>query len=332
MKPKTTTTENALCAAMAALNEACGHGTIQRLDSNKVVAVESISTGCLSLDLAIGVGGLPRGRMTEIFGPESSGKTTIALQAIANAQKAGGNAVFIDVEQSLDPVYAKNLGVDMESLWISQPDSAEDALKVLVDTIETGLIDIVVLDSIAALVPKAELAGEVGDAHVGKVARLMSQVLRILAASVKKTNTCLVFTNQLRHKIGVLFGSPETTPGGRAMRFYASVRLDVRRIGQIKEGDLVIGNRTKVTVKKNKVAPPFRYCEFDVFYGEGTSRPANALDEAVNNGIVDKSGSWFSYGEERLGHGRAKCIERLKSDPDLLSEIELKIMEKLLAK
>jgi len=300
-----------------------GKGSILRLGSkDAIVPVSVISTGSISLDNALGVGGLPRGRVNEIYGPESSGKTTIALQVIAEAQKKGGMAAFIDVEHALDPVYSKKLGVDVDNLLVSQPDYGEQALEITGALIASGQIDVLVVDSVAALVPKAELDGEMGDSHMGVQARLMSQALRKLTGVVSKSRTCLVFINQIREKIGVMFGSPETTTGGRALKFYASVRLDIRRIAAIKDGETVIGSRTKVKVVKNKVAAPFREAEFDIIYGEGISREGDLIDLGSAQNVVEKSGSWFSYKGERIGQGRENARQFLKDNPDIRQKID----------
>jgi len=303
-----------------------GKGIVQRLGSHEaVVPVSVIPSGSVSLDYALGVGGFPRGRIIEIFGPESSGKTTIALQVVAQAQKAGGMAAFVDVEHALDPIYAKKLGVDVDNLLVSQPDYAEQALEITAALIASNAIDVVVVDSVAALVPKAELDGEMGDSFVGVQARLMSQAMRKLTGIVAKSNTCLIFINQIREKIGVMFGNPETTTGGRALKFYSSVRLDIRRIAAIKEGENVTGNRTKVKVVKNKLAPPFREAEFDILYGEGISVAGDLLDTAVAQNIVDKSGSWYSYNGERIGQGRENARQFLKDHPDVMAQIEAQV-------
>ena len=295
-----------------------GKGSIVRLGSKEaIVQVAAISSGSISLDNALGVGGFPRGRIVEIFGPESSGKTTVALQVVAEAQKAGGMAAFIDVEHALDPIYARKLGVDVDNLLVSQPDYAEQALEITSALIISGSIDVLVVDSVAALVPKAELDGEMGDSHMGVQARLMSQAMRKLTGSVSKSNTCLIFINQIREKIGVMFGNPETTSGGRALKFYSSVRVDIRRIAAIKEGDIVTGNRTKVKIVKNKVAAPFREAEFDIIYGEGISREGDLIDLGVAQNIVEKSGSWYSYKGERIGQGRENARQFLKDNPDI---------------
>lgn len=306
-----------------------GKGSIMKLGDHAVVAVGSIPSGSIALDIALGVGGYPKGRVVEIYGPESSGKTTLAIHAIAQAQKAGGIAAFIDAEHAFDSTYAQKLGVDIENLLISQPDHGEQALEITDHLIRSGAIDIIVIDSVAALTPRAEIEGEMGDSKLGLQARLMSQALRKLTATISKTNTCCIFINQLREKIGVMFGNPETTTGGNALKFYASVRLDIRRVNQIKEGDEVFGNRTKVRVVKNKLAPPFRKAEFDIMYGEGISRTGEIIDLATELEIVKKSGSWFSYGDTRLGQGRDAVKQLLTDNPELTDEIEKKITEKL---
>jgi recombination protein RecA len=315
----------ALTAALGQIEKQFGKGSILRLGSNEIVAVSSISTGSISVDAALGVGGFPRGRINEIFGPESSGKTTIALQVIAEAQKAGGMAAFIDVEHALDPLYARKLGVDVDNLLVSQPDYAEQALEITNALVSSGSIDVVVVDSVAALVPKAELDGEMGDTFMGVQARLMSQAMRKLTGNVSKSNTCLIFINQIREKIGVMFGSPETTSGGRALKFYSSVRCDIRRIAAIKDGDAVIGNRTKVKIVKNKVAPPFREAEFDILYGEGISREGDLIDLGVARNVVEKSGSWFSYKGDRIGQGRENSRQFLKDNPDIREKINAEL-------
>ena len=306
-----------------------GKGAIMKLGDHAVVAVGFIPSGSLALDIALGVGGYPRGRVVEIYGPESSGKTTLAIHAIAQAQKAGGIAAFIDAEHAFDNTYAQKLGVDIENLLISQPDNGEQALEITDHLIRSGAIDIIVIDSVAALTPRAEIEGEMGDSKMGLQARLMSQALRKLTASISKTNTCCIFINQLREKIGVMFGNPETTTGGNALKFYASVRLDIRKVNQIKEGEEVFGNRTKVKVVKNKLAPPFRKAEFDILYGEGISRIGEIIDLATELEVVKKSGSWFSYGETRLGQGRDAVKTLLNDNPELSEEIEKKIIEKM---
>ncbi|MBN1159530.1 MAG: recombinase RecA [Bacteroidales bacterium] len=306
-----------------------GKGTIMKLGDHAVVNVGSIPSGSLALDLALGVGGYPRGRVVEIFGPESSGKTTLAIHAIAEAQKAGGIAAFIDAEHAFDRTYAEKLGVDVENLLISQPDNGEQALEITDHLIRSGAIDIIVIDSVAALTPRAEIEGEMGDSKLGLQARLMSQALRKLTATISKTNTCCVFINQLREKIGVMFGNPETTTGGNALKFYSSVRVDIRRISQIKEGEEIFGNRTKVKIVKNKLAPPFRKAEFDILYGTGISRFGEIIDLGTETDIIKKSGSWFSYGETKLGQGRDAVRTLLADNPELTEEIEKKITEKL---
>jgi recombination protein RecA len=322
----------ALNMAIAQIERAHGKGSIMRMgaDGAKIV-VEVISTGAINLDAAIGIGGIPRGRMTEIYGPESSGKTTLCLHVIANAQRKGGVAAFIDAEHALDIEYARKLGVDVENLLVSQPDTGEQALEIAELLIRSGAVDVVVIDSVAALVPRAEIEGEMGDSHVGLQARLMSQALRKLTGAVNRSHTSVIFTNQIREKIGVMFGSPETTTGGRALKFYASLRLDIRRIGAIKEGQDLTGNRTRVKVVKNKMAPPFKQAEFDVMYNEGISHTGLLVDLGVENDIVQKSGAWFSYGEVRLGQGRENAKAFLKESPDLTREIEEKVRAALSA-
>jgi recombination protein RecA len=320
----------ALELALGQIEKQFGKGSILRLGSkDAIVPVSVISTGSISLDAALGVGGFPRGRINEIFGPESSGKTTIALQVVAEAQKAGGIAAFIDVEHALDPVYARKLGVDVDNLLVSQPDYGEQALEITSHLIASGQIDVLVVDSVAALVPKSELDGEMGDSHMGVQARLMSQALRKLTGSVNKSRTCLIFINQIREKIGVMFGNPETTTGGRALKFYSSVRLDIRRIGAIKDGDAVVGNRTKVKVVKNKVASPFREAEFDIIYGEGVSKEGDLLDLGVAQNLVEKSGSWFSYKGERIGQGRENARQFLKDNPDFRKSVDTELRKSL---
>jgi recombination protein RecA len=316
--------------AVGQIEKQFGKGSIMRLGQKGAVQpIDSIPTGAISIDYALGIGGMPRGRVIEIFGPESSGKTTLALQVIAQSQKTGGMAAFVDAEHALDAVYAKKLGVDLENLLVSQPDNGEQALEIVEVLIRSGGVDVVVVDSVAALVPRAEIEGEMGDAQMGLQARLMSQALRKLTGVVSKSKTCLIFTNQLREKIGVMFGNPETTTGGRALKFYASVRIDIRRIASIKDGDSVVGGRTRVKVVKNKVAPPFREAEFDVMYGEGISREGDLLDLAVDKRIIEKSGAWFAYSGERLGQGRENVKQFLKENPDIFKAIEDRVRREL---
>ena len=320
--------EKALEQALEQIQKQYGKGAIMKLGEEGLTgSVDVISTGSISLDLATGVGGYPRGRIIEIYGPESSGKTTLTLHAIAEAQKAGGKAAFIDAEHALDPVYAKNLGVDVDELLVSQPDTGEQALEICEMLARSGAIDLIVIDSVAALVPKAEIQGEMGDSHVGLHARLMSQALRKIAGTVNKTNTCVIFINQLREKIGVMFVNPETTTGGRALKFYASMRLDVRKIETLKRGDEMLGNRTRVKIVKNKVAPPFKKSEFDIMYGTGISLAGDVLDTAVEAKIVDKAGSWYSYNGERIGQGRENVKDYLQSHEEMLEEIRKKVMD-----
>ena len=315
----------ALEVAMGQIEKQFGKGSVMKLGEFKAMEVEAIPTGALSLDIALGIGGVPRGRIIEVFGPESSGKTTLALHVIAEAQKMGGEAAFIDAEHALDPVYAKKLGVDIDNLIVSQPDTGEQALEITESLIRSGALDVIVVDSVAALVPKAEIDGDMGDSHMGLQARLMSQALRKLAGAINKTKTVLIFINQLREKIGVMFGNPETTTGGRALKFYASVRLDIRKIENIKQDGEVKGNRVRVKVIKNKVAPPFREAEFDIVYGEGISKAGNILDMAVNMDIIEKSGSWFSYDGNRIGQGRENVKKYLKENPEILADVEQKV-------
>jgi len=319
--------KKALEMALGQIEKQFGKGAVMKLGENSHLNVDVISTGAIGLDIALGVGGVPRGRIVEIFGPESSGKTTVALHIIAEAQKNGGEAAFIDAEHALDPVYAKNIGIDIENLIVSQPDTGEQTLEIAEALVRSGAIDVIVIDSVAALVPKAEIDGEMGDSHVGLQARLMSQALRKLAGVISKSNTTAIFINQLREKVGVMFGNPETTPGGRALKFYSSVRLDVRRVETLKQGNEFIGNRTRVKVVKNKVAPPFKEAEFDIIYGEGISKEGSILDVAVSLDIINKSGSWFSYNDQRLGQGRENVKQYLKENPEILKEIENKIRE-----
>ena len=318
--------QKALETAISQIEKQFGKGAVMRLGQNATMNVEAIPTGSLSLDMALGIGGLPRGRIVEIYGPESSGKTTVALHVVAEAQKRGGSAVFIDVEHALDPVYAKNLGVDIDQLLVSQPDTGEQALEICEALVRSGAVDVVVVDSVAAMVTKAEIEGEMGDTHVGLQARLMSQALRKLTGAIGKSNAIVIFINQLREKIGVMYGNPETTPGGRALKFYSSVRLDVRRTEQLKAGGEVIGNRVRVKVVKNKVAPPFKEAEFDIMYGQGVSRLGEILDLGSKLDIVQKSGAWFNYGEIRLGQGRDNAKEYLRQNPELAEEIAAKVM------
>jgi recombination protein RecA len=318
--------EKALEIALAQIEKQFGKGAIMKLGDNSAsLNISAIPTGCIDLDIALGVGGIPRGRIVEIFGPESSGKTTIALHVVAQAQKMGGTAAFIDAEHALDPVYAESLGVNVDDLYVSQPDTGEQALEICESLVRSGAIDVVVVDSVAALVPKAEIEGDMGDSHVGLQARLMSQALRKLTGAINKSNCVVIFINQLREKVGVMFGNPETTPGGKALKFYASVRLDVRRIETLKVGGEAVGSRTKVKVVKNKVAPPFRTAEFDMLYGEGISREGSILDQAVARKIMTKSGAWFNYGEMRIAQGRDNARQFLKDNPELCDEIEAKI-------
>ncbi len=320
----------AIDLTMAQIEKQFGKGSIMKLGSKgAVVPISVISTGCISFDAALGVGGFPRGRVVEVFGPESSGKTTIALQVIAEAQRQGGMAAFVDAEHALDPIYAAKLGVDVDNLLVSQPDWGEQALEIAEALVRSGAIDVLVVDSVAALVPKAELDGEMGDSHVGLQARLMSQALRKLTGIVAKSHTCMVFINQIREKIGVMFGNPETTSGGRALKFYSSVRIDIRRIGAIKDGDVVVGSRTRVKIVKNKTAAPFREAEFDMMYGEGISKEGDLIDLAVNMNLLEKSGSWFSYKTERIGQGRENAKQFLKGNKDIAAKIETEVRKSL---
>ena len=319
--------KKALEMALGQIEKQFGKGAVMKLGESTHMNIETIPTGALGLDIALGVGGVPRGRIVEIFGPESSGKTTVALHIVAEAQKAGGEAAFIDAEHALDPVYAKKLGVDIDNLIVSQPDTGEQALEIAEALVRSGAIDVIVIDSVAALVPKAEIDGEMGDAHVGLQARLMSQALRKLAGVISKSKTTAIFINQLREKVGIMFGNPETTPGGRALKFYSTVRLDVRKIETLKQGNEMIGSRTKVKVVKNKVAPPFKEAEFDIIYGQGISREGSILDVGVNLDIVNKSGAWFSYNGQRIGQGRENVKQFLRENPELCREIEKKIRD-----
>ena len=324
--------QKALEIALSQIEKQFGKGAVMKLgDAAARISVSTIPTGCLELDYALGVGGVPRGRIVEIYGPESSGKTTVALHIIAQAQKLGGLAAFIDAEHALDPQYASALGVDVDNLYVSQPDTGEQALEIAESLIRSAAIDVIVIDSVAALVPKAEIEGEMGDSHVGLQARLMSQALRKLAGALSKSNTCAVFINQLREKVGVMFGNPETTTGGKALKFYASIRLDVRKIDSIKSGTDIIGNRTRVKVVKNKVAPPFKVAEFDILYGHGISREGSILDLAANNKIISKTGSWYSYGDIRMAQGRDNARTFLCDNPELCAEIEAKVRSVLFA-
>jgi recombination protein RecA len=317
--------KKALSLAIAQIEKSCGKGSIMRMDAKEKVRVEAVPTGAINLDAAIGVGGIPRGRVTEIYGPESSGKTTLCLHVVANAQKMGGVAAFIDAEHALDTEYARKLGVDVEALLISQPDTGEQALEICEILVRSGAVDIVVIDSVAALVPKAEIEGDMGESHMGLQARLMSQALRKLTGAISRSKTIVIFINQLREKIGVMFGNPETTTGGKALKFYASVRLDIRRIGPVKEKEEVIGSHVRVKVVKNKVAAPFKQAEFDIMYAEGISHASLVLDIAAENGIIDKSGAWYSYGPQRIGQGRENAKMFLKDNPALMAEIEEKV-------
>ena len=322
--------KKALAVALAGIEKQFGKGAIIRMGDKPVQNIEVIPTGCMDLDMALGVGGLPRGRVVEIYGPESSGKTTVALHVVAEAQRAGGYAAFIDAEHALDPIYAKKLGVNVDELYVSQPDTGEQALEICEALVRSGAIDVVVVDSVAALVPKAEIDGEMGDAFVGLQARLMSQALRKLTGIVSKTNCVCIFINQLREKVGVMYGNPETTPGGRALKFYSSVRIDIRRGEQLKDAGVVIGNRTKAKIVKNKVAPPFRIAEFDILYGEGISKEASLLDNAVALDIIHKSGAWFSYGDQRIGQGRDNTRKYLKENPAFAAEVEALVRKEML--
>src|SRR5689334_1077246 len=321
--------EKALETALAQIDRQFGKGSVMRLGSDERAPVEVVPTGSIALDVALGIGGLPRGRIVEIYGPESSGKTTLTLHAIANAQRAGGIAAFIDAEHALDPEYAKKLGVDIDALLVSQPDTGEQALEIADMLIRSGAIDLIVIDSVAALVPRAEIEGEMGDSHVGLQARLMSQALRKIAGALSNTNTTMIFINQLREKIGVMFGSPETTTGGKALKFYASVRLDIRRIEALKDGTDVVGNRTRVKVVKNKMAPPFKQAEFDIIYGQGISREGSLIDVGVEQGLIRKAGAWYTYDGEQLGQGKENVRTFLRENPDIANEVEKRIKEKL---
>ena len=327
MSTENTEKKKALEAALSQIEKQFGKGSVMKLGDYSAMNVEAIPTGALSLDIALGIGGIPRGRIVEVYGPESSGKTTLTLHMIAEAQKAGGEAAFIDAEHALDPVYAKHLGVDIDNLIVSQPDTGEQALEIAEALVRSGALDIIVVDSVAALVPKAEIDGDMGDSHIGLQARLMSQALRKLAGAINKTKTVIVFINQLREKVGVMFGNPETTTGGRALKYYSSVRLDIRRVESIKQDGEVVGNRAKVKVVKNKMAPPFREAEFDIVFGKGISKSGNILDIAVNLDIIEKSGSWFSYNGNRIGQGRENVKKYLEDNPEIMSEVEEKVRE-----
>ncbi|MCW8922619.1 MAG: recombinase RecA [Gammaproteobacteria bacterium] len=325
--------KKALAAALSQIERQFGKGSVMRLgDEGAMPGVEAVSTGSLALDIALGIGGLPKGRVVEIYGPESSGKTTLTLHAIAEMQKAGGTAAFVDAEHALDPVYAGKLGVDIDELLVSQPDTGEQALEITDMLVRSGAVDIVVVDSVAALTPKAEIEGDMGDSHMGLQARLMSQALRKLTANIKRSNTLVIFINQIRMKIGVMFGSPETTTGGNALKFYSSVRLDIRRIGAIKKGDEVVGNETKVKVVKNKVAPPFKLAHFEILYGEGISHEGELITMGVDNNIIDKAGAWYSYNGDRIGQGKEKVRDFLKENPEIANDIEQKLRDILIPK
>jgi len=332
MADKDSNKDKALAAALSQIERQFGKGSMMRLGDSQAVSIPAISTGSLGLDIALGVGGLPRGRVVEIYGPESSGKTTLTLQVIAEAQKIGGTCAFIDAEHALDPIYAESLGVDVNNLLVSQPDTGEQALEICDMIVRSGAVDVVVIDSVAALTPRAEIEGDMGDSHMGLQARLMSQALRKMTGNIKTSNTLVIFINQIRMKIGVMFGSPETTTGGNALKFYASVRLDIRRIGSIKEGDEVIGNETRVKVVKNKVAPPFKQAEFEIHYGKGISRNAEIIDLGVTHGFVEKSGAWYAYEGSKIGQGKKNAVAFLLENPEIANTIEGKLREKLLAK
>ena len=323
--------KKALAAALGQIEKQFGKGSVMRMgDGSAARDIEAVSTGSIGLDVALGIGGLPKGRVVEIYGPESSGKTTLTLQVVAEAQKIGGTAAFVDAEHALDPVYAEKLGVNVDELLVSQPDTGEQALEITDMLVRSGAVDVIVVDSVAALTPKAEIEGEMGDTHVGLQARLMSQALRKLTGNIKRSNAMVIFINQIRMKIGVMFGSPETTTGGNALKFYSSVRLDIRRIGAIKKAEEVIGNQTRVKVVKNKVSPPFKQAEFEILYGQGISREGEIIDIGVQHGLIEKAGSWYSYGEDRIGQGKENVREFLKNNPEMAEEIEAKIRAKLL--
>ena len=323
--------KKALAQALGQIEKQFGKGSVMRLgDGSAARDIEAVSSGSIGLDVALGIGGLPKGRVVEIYGPESSGKTTLTLQVVAEAQKVGGTAAFVDAEHALDPQYAEKLGVNVDELLVSQPDTGEQALEITDMLVRSGAVDVIVVDSVAALTPKAEIEGEMGDSHVGLQARLMSQALRKLTGNIKRSNAMVIFINQIRMKIGVMFGSPETTTGGNALKFYSSVRLDIRRIGAIKKGDEVIGNQTRVKVVKNKVSPPFKLAEFEILYGQGISREGEIIELGVQHGLIDKAGSWYSYGDDRIGQGKENVREFLKTNPDIAAEVEHKIRAKLL--
>jgi len=322
--------KQALDAALSQIERQFGKGSVMRMGEVQAQKMDTISTGSLGLDIALGIGGLPKGRVVEIYGPESSGKTTMTLQVIAECQKQGGTAAFIDAEHALDPIYAEALGVDLDNLLVSQPDTGEQALEICDMLVRSGAVDLVVIDSVAALTPKAEIEGDMGDSHMGLQARLMSQALRKLTGNIKRTNCMVIFINQIRMKIGVMFGSPETTTGGNALKFYASVRLDIRRIGAVKQGDEIVGNETRVKVVKNKVAPPFRQAEFQILYGKGTSRMGEVIDLGVKQGIIDKAGAWYSYNGDRIGQGKVKVADFLSENPQIANDIETRIRTELL--
>ncbi len=332
MADKDSNKEKALAAALSQIERQFGKGSMMRLGDNEIVSIPAISTGSLGLDIALGIGGLPKGRVVEIYGPESSGKTTLTLQVIAEAQKAGGTCAFIDAEHALDPIYAESLGVDVENLLVSQPDTGEQALEICDMIVRSSAVDVVVIDSVAALTPRAEIEGDMGDSHMGLQARLMSQALRKMTGHIKNSNTLVIFINQIRMKIGVMFGSPETTTGGNALKFYASVRLDIRRTGSIKEGDEVIGNETRVKIVKNKVAPPFKQAEFEIHYGKGISRNAEIIDLGVANGLIDKSGAWYAYDGSKIGQGKKNAVTFLEENPEIAATLESKLRSMLMAK
>ena len=332
MAEKETSKDKALAAALSQIEKQFGKGSMMRLGASEIVAIPAISTGSLGLDIALGIGGLPRGRIVEIYGPESSGKTTLTLQVIAEAQKLGGTCAFIDAEHALDPIYAEKLGVDVDNLLVSQPDTGEQALEICDMIVRSGAVDVVVIDSVAALTPRAEIEGDMGDSHMGLQARLMSQALRKMTGNIKTSNTLVIFINQIRMKIGVMFGSPETTTGGNALKFYASVRLDIRRIGSVKEGEEVVGNETRVKVVKNKVAPPFKQTEFEIYYGAGISRNGEIVDLGVANNLIEKSGAWYAYKGEKIGQGKKNAVNYLAEHPAAAKELEEKLRAALMVK